>query len=95
MLWILTSKPSQLINHGHAALTAATAQQRGRKNRGKAEQRDDTDSPAWPTLGCNLKAAQKYAAVKPSSWSGEILIRLSALTAQDSSGIHSATAMSA
>lgn len=89
--WIFTSKPSQLINHGHAALTAAVAQQRGRKNRGKAEQKDDTDSPAWPTLGSNLEAAQKYAAVKPSSWSGEMLIRLSALTAQDSSEIHSAT----
>lgn len=92
--WILTSKPSQLINHGHAALTAAIAQQRSCKNRGKAEQKDDTDSPAWPTLGSNLEAAQKYAAVKPSSWSGEILIRLSALTAQDSSEIHRAKAMS-
>lgn len=92
--WILTSKPSQLINHGHAALTVAVAQQRGCKNRGKAEQKDDTDSPAWPTLGSNLEAEQKYAAVKPSGWSGEIFIRLSALTAQDRSEIHRATATS-
>lgn len=33
----LTSKPSRLINHGHAALTAAVAWQPGCKNRGEAE----------------------------------------------------------
>ena len=76
MSWILPSKPSQLINHGHAAFTAAVAQRRGCKNRGKAEHKDDTDSPAWPTLGSNLEAAQKYAAVKPSGWAGVIVIRL-------------------
>lgn len=73
------------------SFAAAVAQRRGCENRAKAEQKDGPDSPAWPTLGSNLEAAQKYAAVKPSSWSGEMLIRLSALTAQDSSEIRRAS----
>lgn len=86
----LTSKPSRLINHGHAAL--AVARQPGCKNRGEAEQSDDTDSPAWPTLGSNLEAAQKYAAMKPSSRSGETLVRLSALKARERTLVHDPTA---